>query len=196
MKLLLTTQSKDSTGVEVAHDIAESAITPINYFFKFSLFGTNLKIDDISNKNVEQSGYGIWTNKGDVTITESDGVNIKGMIICRGDVKFDSKVKSFEGIIVTGGKIYVDHDMDFVANEEVIKGLLRTCEDNRKEKPEYEQILKLFRSYGGNESQDELTNLDNSESATNISTVQFADILEFSNWKKNVDDVSSTESGN
>ena len=196
MKLLLTTQSKDSTGVEVAHDIAESAITPINYFFKFSLFGTNLKIDDISNKNVEKSGYGIWTNKGDVTITESDGVNIKGMIICRGDVKFDSKVKSFEGIIVTGGKIYVDHDMDFVANEEVIKGLLRTCEENRKEKPEYEQILKLFRSYGGNESQDELTNLDNSESATNISTVQFADILEFSNWKKNVDDVSSAESGN
>lgn len=188
MKLLLTTQSKDSTGVEVAHEMDESAITPINYFFKFSA------MDEFSEKNVEQSGYGIWTSKGDVTISNSVGKNIKGMIICMGDVKFDTNVESFEGIIVTGGKIYVDHDMDFIANEEVIKGLLRTCEEHRKENIKYAKILKLFRNYGGNEAQDELTNLDNSESATNISTVQFADILEFSNWKKNVDEVKSTES--
>jgi hypothetical protein len=103
-----------------------------------------------------------------------------------GDVKFGANVKSFEGLIVCGGKVYIDHNMDFVANEEVIKSVLRICEDNQDE-VKYKQVLMLFRSYGGDEENEDLLTEDAGESTKTISTIQYEDILEFSNWKKNVD---------
>jgi hypothetical protein len=186
-KLLLSAQSSDSAGVEVASKIGESAITPINHYFKFSVFGaTGSKVKNIAETNLEKSGYGLWTNDGDVEINPSKSTSLKGVIICMGDVKFGSNVKSFEGLIVCGGKIVIDHSMDFIANEEVIKSVLRICEDNQDE-VKYKQVLMLFRSYGGDEENEDLLTESAGESTKTISTIQYEDILEFSNWKKNVD---------
>ena len=49
----------------------------------------------------------------------------------------------------------------------------------------------LFRSYGGDESQTDITLNDDTENARTITTIQFGDILEFVNWKKNVTDVTN-----
>jgi hypothetical protein len=186
-KLLLSAQSSDSAGVEVASKIGESAITPINHYFKFSVFSaTGSKVKNIAETNLEKSGYGLWTNDGDVEINPSKSTSLKGVIICMGDVKFGSNVKSFEGLIVCGGKIVIDHSMDFIANEEVIKSVLRICEDNQDE-VKYKQVLMLFRSYGGDEENEDLLTESAGESTKTISTIQYEDILEFSNWKKNVD---------
>lgn len=189
MKLLLSASSSDSVGVEVASQIDESAITPINHFFKFSVFdAANSKITDKTIENLDKSGYGVWLNEGDVKVG-NDGSGkkaLKGIVICKGDVTFGTEVSSFEGIIVTGGKIIVTHDIDFIANEEVIKSVLRICEDNSATGNEYEQILSLFRSYSGGENDNTTVNVDHSESTKTISTIQFEDIIEFSNWKKNV----------
>jgi hypothetical protein len=186
-KLLLSAQSSDSAGIDVASKIGESAITPINHYFKFSVFSAKgSKVTDIAETNLEKSGYGLWTNDGDVEINPTTSSSIKGVIICMGDVKFGSNVKSFEGLIVCGGKVYIDHNMDFVANEEVIKSVLRICEDNQDE-VKYKQVLMLFRSYGGDEENEDLLTEDAGESTKTISTIQYEDILEFSNWKKNVD---------
>ncbi len=189
MKLLLTTQDTNPTDVELAHAIGESAITPINHYFKFSAF-SNDKVKNYANDNLEDSGYGLWLNEGDVTINATDpGTGYKGVIICKGDVKFDENVSSFEGIIVAGGKVYIDHNMDFVANQEVVKSILRICEDNAQgNNPLFRQTLALFRSYGGDEDQSDINIQENLKSARGIATIQFPDVLEFRNWKKNVTD--------
>lgn len=190
MKLLLTNQSVDATAVEVAHTISESAITPINHFFKFSVFeAAGSKVKDIAVENLEQSGYGLWTNDGDVKIDSTkSGAAMKGLVICKGDVTFGDNVSSFEGLIVSGGKVTISHNMDFIANEEVVKSVLRICENHMDDSNKmYRQTLSLFRSYGGDEAQDDIKE-DNSEGTKTISTIQFEDILEFSNWKKNVED--------
>lgn len=187
MKLLLSNESSDATGVQVAHALEDSAITPINHYFDFTLFdGANSEVKDIELPNLKKSGYGLWTSDGDITITASEAKSYKGVIICKGDVRFDANVTGFEGIIVTGGKIIIDHNMDFIANEEVVKSVLRICEDNKND-PQYKQALFLFRNYGSDADVTNTTKKDNTESAVKISTVQFEDILEFKNWKKNVD---------
>lgn len=189
MKLLLTNQSVDATSVEVAHTIGESAITPINHFFKFSVFeASGSVIKDVEIPNLEKSGYGLWVSDDDVKVDASkSGSAMKGIVICKGDVTFGANVDSFEGIIVSGGKIIINQNMDFIANEEVVKSVLRICENHMDDSNTmYRQVLSLFRSYGGDEDQDDIKE-DNSEGTKSISTIQFEDILEFSNWKKNVD---------
>lgn len=189
MKLLLTNQDTNSTDVELAHTISESAITPINHYFKFSAFKN---LGKYTSTNLDGSGYGMWLSDEDIKITADDaGTTYKGLIISKGDVTFDENVSDFEGIIVSGGKIVIDHDMDFVANQEVVKSVLRICEENaRSTDPIYKQALALFRSYGGNESQDDINLERNYKNAKSIATIQFEDILEFANWKKNVVDVT------
>ena len=82
--------------------------------------------------------------------------------------------------------------MDFIANQEVVKSVLRVCEDNAKDSNTlYRTALGLFRSYGGDESQTDITLNDDTENARTITTIQFGDILEFVNWKKNVTDVTN-----
>ena len=192
MKLLLTNQSTDATSVEVAHTIGESAITPINHFFKFSVFdASGSVIKDVAVTNLEKSGYGLWINEGDIKIdskSSSGQKALKGIVIAKGDVTFENNVSSFEGIIISGGKIRINQNMDFIANEEVVKSVLRICENHKDDSNKmYRQALTLFRSYGGDEDQDDIITDDNSEGTKTISTIQFEDILEFNNWKKNVD---------
>ena len=191
MKLLLTTQDTNAVDVELAHTIGESAITPINHYFKFSAF-SNKAVQNVADSNLDGSGYGLWLKDDDITITASkSGSSLKGIIICKGDVEFDDSVSSFEGIIVAGGKIIVQHNMDFVANQEVVKSVLRVCEDNANSSNKlYKAALGLFRSYGGDESQTDVVIDNNYESARSVATIQFEDILEFVNWKKNVTDVT------
>ena len=186
MKLLLTT-SGSAQDVQIAHQIDESAITPINHYFKFSIFdSSDCLITDFAEENLEKSGYGLWTSSGDITIEPKKSKDLKGVVICKGDVKFDDKVKSFEGIIVTGSKVIVKHGMNFVANEEIVKSVLRVLEKN-DDQVKYQQALKLFRSYGGDEDNNTYEPKNNAESTKSIAAIQFEDILEFKNWKKNVD---------
>ncbi len=189
MKLLLTNQESNATYVEVAHTIGESAITPINHYFKFTAFA-NSEVKDCNQTNLDDSGYGMWLNEGDITLTASEaGTSYKGIIICKGDVKFDENISNFEGLIVSGGKVIIDHNMDFVANQEVVKSILRICEENANgNNPLYRQALALFRSYGGDESQDDITIEENLKDAKSVATIQFDDILEFANFRKNVTD--------
>ncbi len=189
MKLLLSTQSSDSEGVALAHIIKDSAITPINYYFKFSSFDKySSDLADKKDEDFAGSGYGIWLSDEDIKIEKQKGSgNVKGIVIAKGDVTFDQNVNSFEGIIISGSKIIVDHSVDFVANEEIVKSILRICEDKRANGNIYDHILSLFRSYGGDESTNDTKVDKNYETTRTISTIQFEDIVEFNNWKKNVE---------
>ncbi|MBO5087896.1 MAG: hypothetical protein J6C01_04410 [Lachnospiraceae bacterium] len=190
VKWTLSTTSSDAKAVQASHSMEESDITPINYFFDFN------KIDDAVTKKLGdgyqlKSGYKVWVSNKDVNVTTAgfaDG-NVKGLVICKGDVTFDSGVKSFEGLIVSGSKVRITHSMNFTANEEVIKTILRECDESQQDTSTkfLFDVCELFQHYKTFYKSDTSSGTAVTESTKSISAVQFEDILSFNNWKKNVD---------
>lgn len=176
MKMLLTSKSTNGEAKQCAYTAPESGITPINYYFDFS------KLDSLSggslNTLIGDTNYRVILGKGDVTVSTD---KMKGIIVCKGDVTFTDAVKEFEGLIVAGGKIKVNHSMDFLANREVVKAILRYEDEHN----DTNGICALFRQY-----QRATTVTPDSGTAIpmkSISAVIYEDVLAFNNWKKNVD---------
>lgn len=208
MKWLLTNSSTNGDYVTEAHTLKDEVITPINHYFDFSL---------ITDKNSKycalDCGYGVWISDGDVEIgaksfkigssSASDYAKafqngkVRGIVLAKGDVTFQDDVEEFEGLIVSGGKIIVNNfdkaknktTMSFLANEEVVKTVLRECDFSRGESisKNFGYVCDIFRlfvsQYNPPSSSDETPII----SMKDISAVQFEDILSFRNWNKNVD---------
>lgn len=187
VKWTLSPKSTNKQAVADAHAMEESDMTPINYFFYFNKLNAQWK-DIIARLN---SGYKIWICKGDVEINTDDFAdgNVKGMVICKGDVTFTDDVKSFEGLIVSGSKIKVEHSMTLTANEEIVKTILRECDESQLNagSKNYFAVCELFQQYQSVYKPKEDDGSIETESAKSISAVQFEDILSFANWMKNVD---------
>ncbi len=197
VKWTLTPQSTNWDAVQDAHDMEESDITPINYFFKFNMLSDNW--EEVNIKLA--SGYQVWISSGDVHVDAKnfDDGNVKGMIICKGDVTFDNAggtdngksypaVQSFEGLIVSGSKVKVEHSMNFTANEEIIKTILRECDQSQyDENNNYYRVCEIFQHYQSVYKKNTSGSEIETESMKSISAVQFEDILSFDNWNKNVD---------
>ena len=197
VRWMLSNKNGNNKAIGDAHSMEESDITPINYFFKFNnLDSMNLKsrykLHGIATSDLP-SGYLVWATDKDVEVDADDlGVsdgNIKGMIITKGDVTFKDNVKSFEGIIISGSKIFVNHNMNLSANEEIVKTIVRECDEaqNFTERKQYFDICELLQRYESVYKIDPSSTAVETESTKSISAVQFEDILSFNNWKKNVD---------
>ncbi len=191
VKWTLTPTSSDKQGVEDAQKMAESDITPINYFFDFSILNSSSWTGSSNIAAKLNSGYKVWVCDGDVEVDAKDFVdgNVKGMVICKGDVTFADDVKSFEGLVVSGSKIKIEKSMNITANEEIVKTILRECDEAQLDSKtlSYFNVCKLFKQYQSIYKVDNSTGKIETESAKSISAVQFEDILSFNNWKKNVD---------
>ena len=197
VRWMLSNKNGNNDAIGVAHSMEESDITPINYFFLFS------KLDDLELKSryvshgatVSKlpSGYLVWATDEDVLVDADDlGIadgNVKGLIITKGDVKFASNVKSFEGLIVTGSKIFVDSSINLSANEEIVKTIVRECDEaqNYDDRKNFFTICELLQGYKSIYKIDSTAGSIESETTKSISAIQFEDILSFRNWKKNVD---------
>ncbi|MBO5089238.1 MAG: hypothetical protein J6C01_11220 [Lachnospiraceae bacterium] len=185
LKWTLTDKSRDAEAVSDSHTMQEADITPINYYFKFN------RITDSYSAKLD-SGYKVWVSNGDVEVTTdgfTDG-NVKGLVICKGDVTFNKSVKSFEGLIVSGSKVKITHTMNFNSNEEIIKTILRECDESQKHKgttKDYFKVCQLFRHYQSFYEESTNSGDAKTESAKSITAVQYEDVLSFNNWKKNVD---------
>lgn len=153
-------------------------VTPINYFLDFT------KVNGSALNGTKIGNYYVWISDEDVTITAPTGSNGKlmGLVIAKGDVNFnDDTVKRFEGLVITGSKIKVDHQMDFVANAEIVKTILRTAEGTKGNTVgDYSSICKIFRDYNPEEG-------GSSESGTSIGYIEVGDVIQYENWKKNVE---------
>lgn len=156
-------------------------LTPVNYYLDLTKLTKSLSAEKVGK-------YYVWTGadtdgdaSGDVTVTAPTGTDgkVQGMIIARGDVTFDSSVKKFEGLIIAGGKIKVDHAMDFVANEEVVKTILRTV-DGEKDNPTQDRswLCSIFKDY---------VSTSGTGGDTSVSNIGIGDIIQYENWKKNVE---------
>lgn len=150
---------------------------------------------------------------------------LRGIIIAKGEVSFDNDVKEFEGLIVTGSKVIinnfgnykvvtvqVDEDgneetkeddvannsMSFIANEEIVKTILKECDASRAygskfENPDdpntidYSYICDTFRMFVSQYNPDGTDTSSELQPMKSVSAVQFEDIVSFENWQKNVD---------
>lgn len=206
-KWLLTNKSDSGEFVTEAHTLKEEVITPLNHYFDFNI---------VKNKGSRycamQSGYGVWISDEDVKIgassytigtkknsysTSFKNGKVRGIVIAMGDVTFEDDVTEFEGLIVSGSKIIIDNfdkvngktTMSFLANEEIVKTVLRECDSSRGEAEANNfgfvcDIFRLFESQYVAETESTDTAVVSMKS---VSAIQFEDILSFRNWKKNVD---------
>lgn len=191
MKMLLTSNSTDGAKVDAAHNTAESLISPINEYFDLSVLP--------EQNNVKMaSGYKIFMTDGDVEVTDTYGTDqidgkVKGIVVCTGDVTFAGNVNEFEGIIVAGGKIKVDHSINFVANAEVVKSILRECYDYDNSKKLTDRndwqsyVCRLFRNFAAAYDTASGKEAETVDSMKSVTAVVYEDMLSFENWKKNVD---------
>ena len=158
----------DTTG-----KFSEASITPINKYLNFDKINSVRKLD-------LSSGYYVTASNENVIVDET-GV-VKGIILTKGDVIFGENVTGFEGLIVSGGKIYISNHMQTInASAEICRAVLRECQlsgDN-----DCQEFLKLFKGYEGSEIIEEIEDTD----AKTIDTIDYSDVVRFNNWMKNVE---------
>lgn len=138
--------------------------------------------------------------------TDGSGV-FEGIIITSGNVRFGGKITGFKGLIVSGAKVKFDHSMTVTADAMYVSSVLERCLDKDKSQfiindagtpstteagtteagtteaspAQVNIIRKIFNTYKEN-STDDTTTVD----GLSISDISYEDILEFQNWKKNV----------
>ncbi len=187
-------------------DFGTASITPINKYLNMrKIEPDNGTIGDLRPASGSEtgneahvlkleSGYSVWVNNGvssgaadsdSVFVTAPTGSNgvVKGLVITKGDVYFDRTVTSFEGLIVAGGKVYVNENLStLTASPEICRAVIRECQLSADPKCEY--LLSLFKGY-------EDSTVENiAQSGTDrktIDNIEYSDVVSFDNWMKNVE---------
>ncbi len=172
---------------DVVKVYGEDSLTPINKYMAFENFANKpLASFEVKNYVLNADGdsgvtYRLWATESDVEITGIE--NVTGIIITKGDVSFGDDVKTFTGMIVSGGKIYVGKNMTSIsAAPATCREILRQC--MRSEASECQYFLKLFKEYEDVAGDSSLT--PGEGSAVGIDTVGFSDVVSIDNWMKSV----------
>ena len=159
------------------------SITPLNTYVDYGyIFSKNLSVDETMGAADKNDAKTIIINSGDVVVSANNSdSSFQGIIIAGGDVRFDQSVKSFRGMIITGAKLIVDHNMTISADAAFVANLLELCSESA------DANVKLITT-------DVLKNYDSTKNSGNtevtgvsISDISYEDILEFQNWKRNVE---------
>ena len=159
------------------------SITPLNTYVDYGyIFSKNLSVDETMGAADKNDAKTIIINSGDVVVSANNSdSSFQGIIIAGGDVRFDQSVKSFRGMIITGAKLIVDHNMTISADAAFVANLLELCSESS------DANVKLITT-------DVLKNYDSTKNSGNtevtgvsISDISYEDILEFQNWKRNVE---------
>jgi hypothetical protein len=153
------------------------SITPLTNYVDYSyVLSHHVSI----SKKVADSN--IIVNTGDLTLstTDADGV-MEGIIITSGNVTFDSSVKSFRGLIITGSKLIIDHDMTIMADASFVANLLQKCSESGD--TDLSKVTSsILKNYVASSSKDSFA-----VTGSSITDISYEDILSFVNWKRNVE---------
>jgi hypothetical protein len=145
-----------------------------------------------------------------------DGLNTaRGIILTKGDVYFENGVNKFEGLIVAGDKIFVGGNMRSIsANAEICKAIIAELQTDKD--IDAEKVLRAFNGYSTEYDElsiDELKTLcgnrgitvesgdtketliskllsydkNGDESVKKIDTIDYSDVVKYSNWMKNAE---------
>lgn len=159
------------------------SITPLNTYVNYDyIFSKNLSVDETMGAADKNEAKTIIINSGDVVVSANNSdSSFQGIIIAGGDVRFDQSVKSFRGMIITGAKLIVDHNMTISADAAFVANLLELCSESADANVKLitTDVLKNY---------DSTKNTGNTEvTGVSISDISYEDILEFQNWKRNVE---------
>ncbi|SNU07144.1 hypothetical protein SAMN06297422_11149 [Lachnospiraceae bacterium] len=218
---------------EIVTKNGEGSLTPINRFMNFdyitdndSLMGATPEATEINPQNLDLGTYKVWVSNGDVEITAEDIDNhsITGMIIAKGDVYFkteaelkdshptlsDSEIKdmvvnSFNGIIITGGKVYVNNDVTSISATDLCKNIINSCvtvashanDENPDNDPAITalkwqgsraaRVLSLFKSYESLSKEALDAEPEGDVDTKSITNIDYSDVIRYNNWMRNVD---------
>lgn len=159
------------------------SITPLNHYVDLAyVFSKNLSIEKTIGNATDNEAKTIVINSGDVKLQPNNGDgSFQGIIIASGNVRFDENVKSFRGMIITGSKLIIDHNMSISADAAFVANLLEQCSESTDEKLNT-LTTKVLKNYTSSKSE------GNTEvTGASISDISYEDILVFQNWKKNVE---------
>lgn len=159
------------------------SITPLNHYVDLAyVFSKNLSIEKTIGNATDNEAKTIVINSGDVKLQPNNGDGLfQGIIIAGGNVRFDENVKSFRGMIITGSKLIIDHNMSISADAAFVANLLEQCSESTDEKLNT-LTTKVLKNYTSSKSE------GNTEvTGASISDISYEDILVFQNWKKNVE---------
>ncbi len=178
-----------------------SSMTPINKFLNMEVITDSTSISPAiasgdSGAGILDlgSGYSVWVSNDDVTVDIKDGSSdtaVRGIVVTKGDVKFDPAVTSFEGLIISGGKIFITENLsNMYSSPAICMAILRECQLDGSD--EAKTVLNLFKGYevsengtGGSAPIASSTNA--SDKAKTIDSIDYSDVCRFSNWMKNVE---------
>ncbi|MBR0146332.1 MAG: hypothetical protein IJM25_06715 [Eubacterium sp.] len=197
----------------------EQYLTPINRYLNMNQISATTDIHPANGftagQTLElQSGYSVWISDKDVVIssTREDGI-VQGIVVTKGNVFFDNTVTKFEGLIVSGDKIFVDNLVQLPSNRsvattgnstitsisaspEVVRAILNECMmmigDSTDNGTNARKVLSVFKSYENYAyATGDVKTID--VSYKTIDTIQYSDVVRYSNWMKNVADVPKAE---
>ena len=198
------TEKKYIQDLVNSQDFGEENLTPINKFLDMSLItnSTNIMPEFANNSTGDAdkdkvhvlnlaSGYSVWVSNNDVVISSKtdDKGKVRGIVVTKGNVYFDDTVTDFEGMIVAGGKIYINSNVKTISsNAELCRTILRECmlsegETNNGKNAKF--LLSLFRGYSP-DSTGSSSGTDNGDLKT-IDMIDYTDVCSFANWMKNVE---------
>ncbi|MBR4514947.1 MAG: hypothetical protein IKO61_08695 [Lachnospiraceae bacterium] len=183
-------------------DYGEAAITPINRFINVEKLASNIDIKPlaadtettVTNNGLHlDSGYKVWLSgardnkKIEIKADATDNGVVRGIVVTRGDVIFNSNVKSFEGLIIAGGKVVIDNNYlsQITASPEICKAVLRECMFSGD--PDAKIVLAAFKGYEQYVGMDNSISEEDQEAAKKIENIDYSDVVWFDNWKKNVE---------
>ena len=202
---------------------AESIITPINRYLNMNQItaGTDIHpaLNGVSGGTTFslQSGYSVWISDQDVVVStdKADGV-VQGIVITKGSVFFDQTVSKFEGLIISGDKIFVDNlalgelpigrsrsgasgtkiITSISASPEVVRAILNECMGMTGDSTSgayAKKVLNMFKSHENFAHMEGVIKTVDVSFKT-IDTIQYSDVVRYNNWMKNVS-VAATTAG-
>ena len=159
----------------------ESAITPINTYMNFNKITPTSTEVSPSNLDLD-SEYKVWVSYGNLTINETGKVS--GIIISKGDVIFGPNVTEFNGLVISGSKVYVTDSNNITkinANSEICKAVIRALQLNGTDEAKY--VLSLFKDYESAEVVKDRTDISE---AIEIGKIDYTNVMRYDNWTKSV----------
>ncbi|MBQ8318555.1 MAG: hypothetical protein IJX85_09470 [Lachnospiraceae bacterium] len=195
---------KNATEIEYIQKMVDdvnygdASITPINKFLNVDKIVDdtsiipNLSGSDNGPKVLDlSSGYSVWVSYGDVEIKarDKDQGAVRGLVVTKGDVKFNSNVTSFEGLIISGGKVYITENLATMnANAAICQTILNECQLLGTSNAEL--VLSLFKGYEVDNTNKPVASpgdANASNQAKTIDNIDYSDVCRFNNWMKNVE---------
>ena len=193
----------------------EGVITPINRYLNMNQItgGTDIhpSLDGVTGGTTFslQSGYSVWISDQDVVVStdKADGV-VQGIVITKGSVFFDQTVSKFEGLIISGDKIFVDNLAlgelpigrsrsgasgtkiltSISASPEVVRAILNECMGMTGDSISgayAKKVLNMFKSHENFAHMEGVIKTVDVSFKT-IDTIQYSDVVRYNNWMKNV----------